>query len=138
MSDVKTRPTSASVAEHLAKISDPGRRADCDALVAMMSRVTGEPPVLWGPSIVGFGRYRYRYASGHSGESCVTGFAPRKGDISVYLVAASPGQEELLARLGKHKMGKACLYIKRLADVDPRVLERLVTESVAEVRRRYP
>lgn len=138
MSDAKTRPTSASVAEHLAKIGDPGRRADCEALVAMMSRVTGEPPVLWGPSIVGFGRYRYRYASGHSGESCVTGFAARKGDISVYLVAASPSQEELLAGLGRHKMGKACLYIRRLADVDPRVLEQLVAESVAEVRRRYP
>jgi NAD(P)-dependent dehydrogenase (short-subunit alcohol dehydrogenase family) len=93
---------------------------------------------MWGPSIVGYGRYTYRYASGTSGESCVTGFAIRGRDLVVYLVAESPRQEALLARLGKHKLGKACLYLKRVADVDLAVLESLVAEAVAEVRRRHP
>ena len=138
MPEAKTKPTQASVAEHLAAIEDPARRADCEVLVKLMRKLTGQPPKLWGPSIVGFGRYRYTYESGHSGESCVTGFAARKGDLSIYLVAASPDQPELLARLGKHRMGKACLYVRRLADVDLDVLERLVAGAVAEVRRRHP
>lgn len=103
-----------------------------------MRKVTKQPPVLWGPSIVGFGRYAYTYASGHSGESCLVGFASRKGDISIYLSVASPTQQALLSRLGKHKMGKSCLSIKRLADVDAKVLEQLVAGSVAEITRRHP
>ena len=138
MPEAKTKPTQVSVAQHLATIEDPARRADCDRLVELMRKVTRQEPKLWGPTIVGFDSYRYTYESGHSGESCVTGFAARKGDISIYLVAASPDQAELLSRLGKHKMGKACLYIKRLADVDLKVLEQLVAGSVAEVKRRYP
>lgn len=138
MPEAKTKPTQASVTEHLAKIEDPARRADCDVLVKLMRKITKQEPVLWGPSIVGFGSYKYTYESGHSGESCATGFAARKADISVYLVAAAPNQPELLSRLGKHKMGKACLYIRRLADVDLKVLEQLVAGSVAEVKRRYP
>ena len=133
-----TKPTPVSVTEHLAKIEDPARRADCELLVQLMRKVTKQEPALWGPSIVGFGSYKYTYESGHSGESCATGFAARKGDISVYLVAAAPNQAEFLSRLGKHKMGKSCLYIKRLADVDLKVLEQLVAGSVAEVKRRYP
>lgn len=138
MPEAKTKPTQVSVTEYLARIEDPVRRADCETLVKLMRRITRQEPRLWGPTIVGFGSYRYTYESGHSGESCVTGFASRKGDISVYLVAASPDQPELLSRLGKHKMGKACLYIKRLADVDLKVLESVVAGSVAEVKRRYP
>ena len=102
-----------------------------------MARATNEPPKMWGTSIVGFGAYRYSYESGRTGESCQTGFSSRKGDISVYLVASGPGQEALLAQLGKHKMGKACLYIRRLSDIDVEVLEQLVSGSVAEVQRRY-
>jgi hypothetical protein len=126
------------VAGHVARIADETKRADCRTLVALMRRVTGEEPVMWGPSIVGFGRYAYTYESGHSGESCVTGFAARKTDISVYLVMPGKRQHQLLSRLGKHRMAKACLSIKRLSEIDLRVLEQLVADSVAEVRRRYP
>ncbi|HPE00656.1 MAG TPA: DUF1801 domain-containing protein [Burkholderiaceae bacterium] len=138
MSKAKTQATAASVDEYLASRASPDQLADCQVLMAMLGRVTGEAPRMWGPSIVGYGRYTYRYASGTSGESCVTGFAIRGRDLVVYLVAESPRQEALLARLGKHKFGKACLYLKRLADVDLAVLESLVAEAVAEVRRRHP
>lgn len=92
---------------------------------------------MWGAGIVGFGSYHYRYESGREGDWAVAGFSPRKGDISVYLMAEAPGQAELLSRLGRHKMGKACLYIRKLADVDVEVLAQLVADSVAEVKRRY-
>ena len=92
---------------------------------------------MWGSSIVGFDSYHYKYKSGREGDSAVTGFSSRKGDLSVYLVASSPGQEQLLARLGQHKMGKSCLYIRKLADVNIGVLEQLIAGSVAEVKRRH-
>jgi hypothetical protein len=138
MAQAKTRPTSVPVEETLAGIEDPERRADCEGLLDLMRRVTGFEPVMWGTAIVGFGTYRYRYESGRTGESCITGFASRKGEISVYLVAEGARQDQLLARLGRHRMGKACLSIRRLADVDTGVLAQLVAGSVAEVRRRYP
>jgi hypothetical protein len=139
MSDAKTKPTALSVDRYLADIADDVRRQDCEALAAMMQRVTGCPPVMWGTSIVGFDRYHYRYASGHEGDSCVVGFSSRRGDISVYVMGDDDGERAaLLARLGRHKMGKACLYLRRLADVDQAVLEALVTRSVAETRARYP
>lgn len=137
MAEAKTKPTAASVAAYLATIEDPKRRADCEAIGQIMRQVTGQQPRMWGAGIVGFGHYRYTYASGHSGESCQTGFAARKGDISVYLVAEGPDQQALLARLGKHKMGKACLYLRRLDDIDLPVLEALIAGSVAAVRQRY-
>jgi Domain of unknown function (DU1801) len=136
----KTRPTQASVAAYLAAIEDEARRKDCQTLAALMKRVTGHAPRMWGASIVGFDRYHYRYDSGHEGDACVAGFSARKGDISIYLVAgyeAAPTRA-LLAQLGRHKTGKACLYIKRLADINLPVLEQLVAQSVAETRRRYP
>jgi hypothetical protein len=102
-----------------------------------MQTVTGERPRMWGSSIVGFGSYHYRYESGREGDACATGFSARKTDISVYLTASFPGQEALLARLGKHKMGKACLSIRRLSDVDVDVLQQLVAKSVDAVRKRY-
>jgi Domain of unknown function (DU1801) len=138
MADAKTKPTAASVPQYLAAIADPQQRADCEAIAGMMRKLTHQEAKMWGSSIVGFGQYKYVYASGHSGESSLTGFSARKTDISVYLVAAGAGQEALLARLGKHKMGKACLTIRQLADVDARVLEQLIADSVAEVKRRYP
>jgi hypothetical protein len=137
MADVKTKPTAVSVETYIAAIESEKRRADCRELVRLMSKVTREPATMWGTSIVGFGSYHYTYASGHSGDSCVTGFSSRKGDISVYLTAGFPGQEDLLAKLGRHKMGKACLSIRRLGDVDMEILEKLVAGSVAETRRRY-
>jgi hypothetical protein len=136
----KTQATKASVTAYLDSIEDDARRRDCKALVALMRKATGCPPVMWGPSIVGFDRYRYTYASGNSGESCIVGFAPRKGDLTIYMV---PGYEdeatkERLSRLGKHKTGKACLYVKRLADIRVDVLEELVRSAVVETRRRWP
>jgi hypothetical protein len=137
MAEAKTKPTQVSAEEYVALIPDPARRADCQELLGLMRRVTKHPPVMWGASIVGFGSYQYTYASGHSGEACATGFAARKSDISIYLMADTPSQQQLLSRLGKHKMGKACLSIKRLADVDLTVLEQLISESFDDINRRY-
>jgi hypothetical protein len=137
MSENKTTVTEASVDLYIADIKDEVRRNDCLYLIELMTRLTKHKPRMWGPSIVGFGQYRYKYESGREGESCITGFSSRKGDLSVYLVAAGTNQDDLLAKLGKHKMGKACLYIRKLSDVDADVLEQLVAESVAEVRRRH-
>ena len=138
MYEAKTKPTRASVTVYLNDITDVDRRKDCKELAKLMSRVTGCKPQMWGTGIVGFDRYHYRYASGHEGEACVVGFSSRKGDISVYVYAGFEGAEDLLASLGKHKMGKACLYLKRFSDVDPIVLEQLLTRAVAETKRRYP
>jgi hypothetical protein len=137
MAENKTKPTEASVETYLAAIEDEIRRTDCKALSELMTRATGQPPKLWGSSIVGFGSYRYRYDSGREGESCLIGFASRKGDISVYLMADFCERDALLAKLGKHKMGKGCLYLRRLADVDAEVLEQLVAGAIAETQRRH-
>lgn len=131
-----TTPTDASVSSFLAAIDDAQRREDCQALLAMMSRITSKPAVMWGPSIVGFDTYHYRYDSGREGDMAVTGFSPRSKDISIYLMAEGSGQAGLLARLGRHRMGKACLSIRRLSDVDFDVLEQLVSGSVAALRQR--
>lgn len=138
MAETKTKPTGASIDAYLKSRASPEQLADCKAIMAMCKRVTKKPPKMWGPSIIGYGSYTYRYESGHSGTCCVVGFAIRGKDLVIYLVADSPGQGKLLAKLGKHKMGKACLYIKRLADLDTKVLEALIAGSVAEVKRRYP
>lgn len=138
MSQAKTRPTDRSVEDHLAGIADPVRRADCETLLALMHRITGRAARMWGPRIVGFGRYAYPLAGGREGESCATGFAANGRDLSIYLLAESPGRSELLSRLGRHRMGKACLSVRRLDDVDLLVLERLIAESYAEVGRRHP
>lgn len=137
MAEAKTKPTQASVAAYIASRAAGQQAQDCEALQSLLARITGHQPRMWGPSIVGFGSYRYTYESGHSGESCLTGFAIRGKDLVVYLTADSPGQAELLARLGKHKLGKACLYFKRLADLDQAVLAQLVSDSVAEIQRRH-
>jgi hypothetical protein len=125
MAENKTKLTDADVAHYLAQIEDDERRQDCIALAAMMTKTTKHPPQMWGAAIVGFGVLKYKYESGREGETCVLGFASRKGDISVYGTATAPLQAALLAKLGKHKMGKSCLYIKRLSDVDLGVLEQL-------------
>ena len=137
MAENKTKPTDASVNDYIAAIDNESRRKDCNALAKLMAKATKQKPKMWGTSIVGFGACHYKYDSGREGDSCITGFSSRKGDISVYLTAGFPGQDELLSKLGKHKMGKVCLYIRKLSDVDGKVLEQLVVGSVAEVRRRY-
>ena len=135
MAENKTKPTADSVATYLAAIADETRRKDCEALTKLMTKATKEKPKMWGTSIVGFGNYHYRYESGREGDTCLVGFSSRKGDISVYGLGSSPEHEQLLAQLGKHKMGKGCLYISRMSDVDRGVLERLIVSSVAEKRR---
>ncbi len=130
MAELKTKETTASVDAFLNKIADDERRADCRAVVDLMRAVTKEEPKMWGPSIVGFGRYRYKYESGRGGEWPITGFSPRKGDLTLYIMPGFDSSAELMARLGKHKTGKSCLYIKRLSDVDLKVLKKLVAQSV--------
>jgi len=140
MAEAKTKPTVVSVRDFIATVADAERQRDCEALVPILERLTGSPPVMWGSSIVGFGRYEYPLASGKTGEWCITGFSPRKSDLTLYLLAGfeQRGTQALLAKLGKHKLGKVCLYLKRLDDVDLAVLEPLIAESIAETRRRYP
>lgn len=138
MPEAKTQPTTADVDAHLtSRAANDEQLADCQVLSALMQRITGQPPVLWGPSIVGFDRYRYRLSGGKTGESCVTGFAIRGRELVIYLVAEGDDQSRRLAALGRHKMGKSCLYVRRLAEVDLQVLEQLVHASVAEIRRRH-
>ena len=138
MSEIKTRPTDASVEAFIDAVDHPRRREDARTLLELMQRVTGEQPVMWGPSIVGYGSYHYRYASGQEADWPITGFSPRKQNLSIYIMTGFEASDELLTRLGKHKTGKSCLYVNKLADVDLDVLEKLVRASVAEMKRRYP
>jgi hypothetical protein len=135
MAQLKTRPTRASVSAFLAAIPDPGRRADCRKVAAILRRATGARPRMWGPSIVGFGTHHYRYASGREGDWFIIGFAPRKDALTLYLMGGYQRHGPLLRKLGRHQRGRGCLYIKRLADVDLAVLTRLVQVSVAHARR---
>jgi len=137
MAETRTKPTRASVDAYLASKASPQQLKDCKAVMAICKRVTRQPARMWGPSIVGFGSYTYRYESGHSGEAALVGFAVRGRDLVVYIAADTPTQVELLSRLGKHSMGKVCLYFRRLADLDLEVLEALIAGSVAEIKRRY-
>lgn len=130
MAEVKTKPTDVSVDAFLGAVEHPVRRADGQAVRAMMERVTGQPAVMWGPSIVGFGSYHYRYDSGHEGDMCRVGFSPRAANLVLY-VGGFPDYEALLTRLGKHKRSKACLYLTKLSDVDMVVLEEIVRKSYA-------
>ncbi len=138
MAELKTKPTGVSVKAYLDAIEDEARRKDCKAITALMKRVTGCAPKMWGPSIVGFGSYHYEYASGHSGDMCLAGFSSRGREIVVYLMPDFESAEALFTALGRHRRGKACLYLRSLADVQLSVLEQLVARSFAETRRRYP
>ena len=138
MSDLKTRPTDASVEAFIDAVDHPRRREDARTLLELMHRVTGEEPVMWGPSIMGYGSYHYRYASGQEADWPVVGFSPRKQNLSIYIMTGFEECDKLLSRLGKHKIGKSCLYVNKLADVDLDALESLVRASVAEMKRRYP
>jgi len=131
MAGNKTQATDASVDTFLAKVEPEQRRADGRVLLGMMARITGEPPVLWGPSIIGFGNVHYRYESGREGDMCRIGFSPRRAQLVLYLAASLPGRDALLSRLGKHSLGKGCLYITKLADVDRAALEDLIAQSWA-------
>ncbi|MBC9032863.1 DUF1801 domain-containing protein [Sphingomonas sp. JC676] len=138
MAELKTKPTEVRVDAFIEAVPDATRREDAKTLVALMERLTGEPPVMWGPSIIGFGSYRYKYDSGHEGEMCRIGFSPRKAELVLYVLTAYADQSAELAKLGKHKTGKCCLYIKKLADVDMAVLEGLVQGALDRMNAVYP
>lgn len=137
MADNKTKPTDASVADYIASRADEQQRRDCQELMALLEQVTRQPPKMWGPSIVGYGSYKYTYESGRTGEAFLAGFAIRGRELVVYLVTEGEKQQSLLRKVGTHRIGKSCLYFKRLADLDTSVLEKLVVGSISEVRRRY-
>ena len=137
MAENKTKPTGASVKEYLAARGSDQQRADCRELMALLEKVTQQSPKMWGPSIVGYGSYRYTYESGRTGEAPLAGFAIRGRELVVYLDAEGSQQKALLSKLGKHRVGKSCLYFRQLADLDTAVLEQLVAGSVADMMRRY-
>jgi hypothetical protein len=137
MAEQKTKPTEQSVESFLDNIADESVRDDCASLVKLMKKVTGAKPKMWGTSIIGFGQYHYKYESGHEGDSCLTGFSPRKQNITVYVMPGFAEQTDLQSKLGKHKAGKGCIYIKRLADVDTKILERMIDHSVQYLRSKY-
>ena len=137
MAENKTRPTTASVADYIASRADARQHADCRELMALFKKVTRQRPRMWGPSLVGYGSYPYETDSGRAGEAPFAAFAIRGRDLVIYLWPDAPQQRSLLARLGKHSMGKSCLYFRQLADLDKSVLEKLVVGSMAEARRRY-
>lgn len=136
--EAKTLPTDASVEAFIAAVEHPTRRADAQAVCAMMAELSGEPPVMWGPSLIGFGRYHYRYDSGREGDFFRIGFSPRKANLVLYLNPGLEGREDLLARLGKARTSVACLYLNKLADVDLDVLRDLIAASLDEMKKRYP
>ena len=134
---MKTIPTKASVAAFIRAVPDEARRKDCRALISMMREATGARPKLWGSSIVGFGSYHYKYPTGREGEWFITGFSPRKGNLSIHIMAGCARYGELLQKLGKHKTGVACLYVKKLADIDLATLRALVKESFEHVSKTF-
>lgn len=136
MATSKTKPTNISVASFVNGLTEPAKRSDAKVLIGLMKRVTGEKPKMWGPSIIGFGTNHYRYESGREGDTVLVGFSPRKPATVLYGVTGSKSAEALLAKLGKHTTGKGCLYIKKLSDVDEKVLEELIVKSVAAKRAR--
>ena len=136
MAENKTKQTTVSVAAYLGALTDETKRADALALVKLMQSATGEEPKMWGPSIVGFGSYHYTYDSGREGDMPVVGFSPRKPATVLYGMRAAGNADALLARLGKHTTGKGCVYIKKLSDVDLKVLKELIVKSVAATRKK--
>ena len=138
MAEQKTKPTQQPVQDFLDKIENEQVRDDCYTLIKLMKKVTGLEPKMWGPGIIGFGKYHYKYDSGHEGDSCLTGFSPRKQNISLYVMLGIMDHQDLLKDLGKHKAAKGCLYIKKLDDVNVSVLEKLVKRSVDTLKKKYP
>lgn len=142
--ELKTKPTDAEVSAFVAKVENPTRRADAETLLQIYSEATGMEPQMWGPSIIGYGSYHYKYESGREGDMCRAGFSPRKANIVLYLMggysnpATQKTMDDLRARLGKHKTGSSCLYINKLADVDTDVLKEMVAVDLAWMDKKYP
>lgn len=134
MAEAKTKPTNASVEKFLNQIPDEVRREDCFKIAKMMEEITGCKPKMWGPSIVGFDTYHYKYASGHEGDWPIAAFSPRKQDLTIYVMPGFRKYRELMQQLGKHRTGKSCLYIKRLSDVHVPTLKKIIRQSVKEMK----
>ena len=134
MAELKTKPTEASVREFLNQVPDEERRNDCFTIAKLMEEATGAKPKMWGASIVGFGTFHYKYASGREGDWLVTGFSPRKNDLTLYMMMGFEQHRDLMAKLGKHKTGKSCLYIKRLDDIHLPTLKKLIKQSIKQLR----
>lgn len=138
MAEPKTKENEYSVTKFLKAVADEKKRNDCFTLLEIMKQVTKSEPKMWGTSIVGFGSYHYKYDSGHEGDSCLTGFSPRKQNITIYLMTGSKDSQELLQKLGKHKASKgACIYIKKLEDIDTNLLKKLIKMSVDYLKKKY-
>jgi hypothetical protein len=136
--EAKTKPTPVSPEAFIDAVDHPGRREDAHAVLALLTEATGHPPVMWGSSIIGFGKYRYTYDSGHSGEAPLVGFSPRKANLVLYMAAYDEARDDFLSRLGKHKSGKGCIYLNRLADVDASVIAEMARWSMKTLKERYP
>lgn len=137
-SENKTVPTKASVARFLSAVQPASKAGDAQVLDTLFSETTGFKPVMWGPSIVGYGRYHYRYKSEREGEFLATGFSPRKAALSIYIMPGYADHSDILSRLGKHKLGKSCLYVNKLADIDLEVLSELIRAGLADLERHWP
>ena len=135
MAELKTKATSQSVEKFLNTVEDEARRKDCGVILRIMKKVTKAPPKMWGTTIVGFGSYHYKYDSGREGDWFLTGFSPRKQNLTFYIMPRFKRYDALLGKLGKYKTGKSCLYIKRLDDVDLEILEELISQSVRHAAR---
>jgi hypothetical protein len=135
MAELKTKKNDQSVDAFLAAVADEKKREDCHTVLKLMQQATGEPPTMWGDSIVGFGKYRYKYESGREGDWFLTGFSPRKQNLTLYITAGFDAYDALMGKLGKYSTGKSCLYIKKLADVDQDVLKELVEQSVERMKK---
>lgn len=138
MAENKTKATKQSVAKFLNGVADEQKRRDCKTLARMMKEISGAPAVMWGESLVGYGRYHYKYASGHEGDFFLTGFSPRAQNVTVYIMTGFDKQRKLLAKLGKHKTGKSCLHLKKLDDIDLDVLAEMIRQSVRRMKEAYP
>lgn len=138
MAENKTKQTNASVDKFINSLKDETEREDCYKIIKIMKSITKEEPKMWGPSIIGFGTYHYKYASGREGDMCITGFSPRKQNITIYLMPSIEKQKTLLEKLGKFKTSKVCLYIKSLKDVDVKILKEMIANSVKEMKKMYP
>ncbi|BCB03722.1 DUF1801 domain-containing protein [Bacillus sp. KH172YL63] len=138
MYELKTKQNDNSVIEFIEKVDNPKKREDAYRLLDLFTETTGYEAKMWGPSIIGFGAYHYQYKTGHEGDAPLVGFSPRKAKISLYFATGDPQREALLAKLGKHTSGKACVYINKVADIDQEVLKKLITQSVNFLQELYP
>ncbi|MFC7364674.1 MULTISPECIES: DUF1801 domain-containing protein [Bhargavaea] len=134
----KTQPSDNSVIEFIEQVDHPRKKEDAYRLLDLFSETTGKEPIMWGPSIIGFGKYHYRYATGHEGDAPLVGFSPRKSKISLYVTADDTERQEQLSRLGKHSSGKACVYINKLDDINQEVLKEMIQSTIRFLEKRYP